>query len=149
MISAVGGGDGAAHQVTIKPAAVALTEGLRTLGDKAPRLISVGGAGSLRTPTGAQVWDAPSLPKELLLIMHAHGDALDHYRTVTDVDWTNISPAAKLAPGERTGTYRTGLDDLITDESGTSFISADDYAVAVLDEVEKPQHRQQRFAVGY
>ena len=149
VISAVGGGDGAAHQATIKPAAVALTEGLRTLGDKAPRLISVGGAGSLRTPTGAQVWDAPGIPEELLMIMHAHGDALDHYRTVTDVDWTNISPAAKIAPGERTGTYRTGLDDLITDESGTSSISAEDYAVAVLDEVEKPQHRQQRFTVGY
>lgn len=149
VISAVGGGDGAAHQATIKPSAVALVDGLRTLGDKAPRLISVGGAGSLRTPDGGQVWDAPGLPDELLLIMHAHGDALDHYRTVTDVDWCNISPAAKIAPGERTGTYRTGFDDLLTADTGKSFISAEDYAGALLDEVENPKHHQRRITVAY
>jgi hypothetical protein len=149
VISAVGGGDGAAHQATLKPSAVALIEGLRALGDQAPRLIAVGGAGSLRTADGGQVWDAPGLPENLLQIMHAHGDALAHYRTITDVDWTNVSPAAKIAPGQRTGAYRTGLDDLVTDESGNSFISAEDFAVAVIDEVERPQHRQRRFTVAH
>jgi putative NADH-flavin reductase len=67
--------------------------------------------------------------------MHAHGDALDHYRTVTDVDWTNLSPAAKIAPGDRTGVYRTALDDLVTDGHGNSTISVEDYAVALLGPV--------------
>jgi uncharacterized protein len=149
VISAVGGGDGAAHQAVVKPSAVALVEALRRLGDQAPRLIAVGGAGSLTTADGTQVWDTPGLPEDLLLIMHAHGDALDHYRTVQDVDWTNLSPAATIAPGERTGRYRTGLDDLLVDAAGASAISAEDYAVAVLDEVERPQHRGRRFTVGY
>ncbi|MEU5023706.1 NAD(P)-dependent oxidoreductase [Streptomyces milbemycinicus] len=149
VVSAVGGGDGPGHIATIKPAAVALTEGLRTLGGQAPRLITVGGAGSLRTPDGKQVWDAPGLPDFLLQIMHAHGDALDYYRTVTDIDWTNISPAAMIEPGTRTGSYRTALDDLITDNDGNSTITVEDYAVALLDEIEQPSHRRQRFTVGY
>ncbi|WAP59101.1 NAD(P)-dependent oxidoreductase [Streptomyces sp. S465] len=149
VVSAVGGGDGPGHLATIRPAAEALTEGLRTLGAQAPRLITVGGAGSLRTPDGKQVWDAPGLPEFLLQIMHAHGDALDHYRTVTDVDWTNLSPAADIAPGDRTGVYRTALDELVTDGDGNSTISVEDYAVALLDEIELPRHHHQRFTVGY
>ncbi|MFH8750191.1 NAD(P)-dependent oxidoreductase [Streptomyces rimosus] len=149
LVSAVGGGDGPGHIATIKPAAESLVAGLRTLGEAAPRLISVGGAGSLRTPDGKLVWDAEGLPEFLLQIMHAHGDALDFYRTVTDVRWTNLSPAGLIEPGERTGTYRTALDDLVTDADGTSRISAEDYAVALLDEVEKPQHIGERFTVGY
>lgn len=149
VVSAVGGGDGPGHIATIQPAAVALTEGLRTLGGQLPRLITVGGAGSLRTPDGKQVWDAPGLPDFLLQIMHAHGDALDYYRTVTDVDWTNISPAAMIEPGTRTGSYRTALDDLVTDDNGNSTISVEDYAVALLDEIEQPSYRRQRFSVGY
>ncbi|KOG85544.1 NAD(P)-dependent oxidoreductase [Streptomyces varsoviensis] len=148
VISAVGGGDGPGHLATIEPAAKALVAGVRTLGDAAPRLITVGGAGSLRTPDGKQVWDAEGLPEFLLQIMHAHGDALDFYRTVEDVRWTNVSPAATIEPGERTGTYRTALDDLVVDESGNSRISAEDYAVALIDEVEKPQHTGERFTVA-
>ncbi|MDN3258585.1 NAD(P)H-binding protein [Streptomyces sp. CSDS2] len=149
VVSAVGGGDGPGHVATIRPAAEALIEGLRTLGARAPRLITVGGAGSLRTPDGKQVWDAPGLPDFLLQIMHAHGDALDHYRTVTDVDWTTLSPAATIAPGDRTGVYRTALDDLVTDDNGDSTISVEDYAVALLDEIEHPRHHRRRFTVGY
>ncbi|MEU7146757.1 NAD(P)H-binding protein [Streptomyces sp. NPDC045470] len=149
LVSAVGGGDGPGHLATIKPSAESLVAGVRTLGEAAPRLISVGGAGSLRTPDGKQVWDAEGLPEFLLQIMHAHGDALDFYRTVTDVRWTNVSPAALIEPGERTGTYRTALDDLVTDAEGVSRITAEDYAVALLDEIEKPQHIGERFTVGY
>lgn len=149
VVSAVGGGDGPGHLATIAPAARALIEGLRTLGEQAPRLVVVGGAGSLRTPDGGQVWDTPGLSEALLQIMHAHGDALEYYRTVTDVDWTNLSPAAQIAPGERTGNYRTALEDLITDEAGDSAISAEDYAVAILDEIDTPAHSRQRFAVAY
>lgn len=149
VVSAVGGGDGPGHLATITPAARALMKGLRTLGEQAPRLVVVGGAGSLRTPDGGQVWDTPGLPEALLQIMHAHGDALEYYRTVTDVDWTNLSPAAQIAPGERTGHYRTATEELITDEAGNSAISAEDYAVAILDEIETPAHSRQRFAVAY
>jgi uncharacterized protein len=149
VISAVGGGDGATHQATVKSSAIALVEGVRVVHDRAPRLIAVGGAGSLRTADGKQVWDAPGLPEDLLQVMHAHGEALDYYRTVTDVEWTNISPAAHIALGERTGAYRSALDDLVTDASGESSISVEDFAVAVIDEVERPQHRQQRFTVAH
>ncbi|WEO99738.1 NAD(P)H-binding protein [Streptomyces sp. FXJ1.172] len=149
VLSAVGGGDGPGHVATIRPAAESLVAGLRALGDRAPRLITVGGAGSLRTADGRQVWDAEGLPEALLQIMHAHGDALDFYRTVSDVRWTNCSPAATIAPGERTGTYRNAIDDLIVDADGQSRISAEDYAVALLDEIEKPQHVGERFTVGY
>lgn len=149
LLSAVGGGDGPGHVATIEPAAKSLVAGLRTLGDTAPRLITVGGAGSLRTPDGKQVWDADGLPEFLLQIMHAHGDALAYYRTVSDVRWTNLSPAALIEPGERTGSYRTALDDLVTDADGNSRISAEDYAVALLDEIERPRHLGARFTVGY
>lgn len=149
LISAVGGGDGPGHIATIEPAAKSLVAGLRSLGDAAPRLIAVGGAGSLRTPDGKLVWDAEGLPEFLLQIMHAHGDALDFYRTVSDVRWTNLSPAATIEPGERTGAYRTALDDLVTAADGSSRISAEDFAVALLDEAESPEHINERFTVGY
>ncbi|MDH6142287.1 MULTISPECIES: NAD(P)-dependent oxidoreductase [Kitasatospora] len=149
LVSAVGGGDGPGHLATIEPAAKALVAGLRTLGTAAPRLIAVGGAGSLRTPDGKQVWDAEGLPEWLLQIMHAHGDALDYYRTVTDVTWTNLSPAGQIEPGDRTGDYRTELDELVIGADGSSRISAEDYAVAAVDEIEHPRHLGRRFACGY
>ncbi|WP_035845171.1 NAD(P)-dependent oxidoreductase [Kitasatospora azatica] len=149
LVSAVGGGDGPGHLATIEPAARSLVTGLRELGDQAPRLIAVGGAGSLRTPDGKQVWDAPGLPDWLLQIMHAHGDALDYYRTVSDLAWTSLSPAAMIETGERTGHYRTSLEELVAADDGTSHITAEDYAVAVLDEIEQPQHLGERFACGY
>ncbi|MFD3513688.1 NAD(P)-dependent oxidoreductase [Streptomyces sp. NPDC058657] len=149
VVSAVGGGDGPGHIATIAPSAKSLVEGVRGAGAPAPRLIAVGGAGSLRTPDGKQVWDAEGLPEFLLQIMHAHGDALDHYRTVTDVDWTSLSPAATIEPGERTGTYRKDTENLVLDAEGNSRISAEDYAVALVDEIERPQHVGERFTVGY
>ncbi|GAA1255490.1 NAD(P)H-binding protein [Kitasatospora nipponensis] len=149
LVSAVGGGDGPGHRSTIEPSARALVAALRTLGADAPRLLAVGGAGSLRTADGRQVWDAPGLPEWLLQIMHAHGDALNYYRTVTDVRWTNLSPAGLIEPGERTGGYRTALEDLVVAADGTSRITAEDYALALIDEVEQPQHDGRRFTVGY
>ncbi|WP_411075741.1 NAD(P)-dependent oxidoreductase [Streptomyces sp. cmx-4-7] len=149
VVSAVGGGDGPGHQALIEPSFEALVAGLRTLGSDAPRLITVGGAGSLRTADGSRVWDAEGLPEFVLQIMHAHGDALDFLRTVDDVRWTNLSPAATIAPGERTGTYRVGLEDLITDADGKSRISTEDYAVALVDEIERARHIGERFTVAY
>jgi uncharacterized protein len=149
LVSAVGAGTGEGNRALIEPAAESLVDALRRLGPGAPRLIAVGGAGSLRTGSGGQVWDAPGLPDAVLDVMHAHGDALDFLRTVRDVRWTTVSPAARIAPGERTGRYRTALDDLVVGPDGGSTISTEDYAVAVLDEIERPQHIGERFTVGY
>lgn len=148
VVSAVGGGDGPGHLATIAPAAKSLVEGLRSLGDNQPRLFTVGGAGSLRTPDGKQVWDNPELPEFLLQIMRAHGDALDFLKGVDDVEWVNLSPAGGIAPGERTGTYRVAEEDLVINESGESFITAEDYAVAVIDEIENKKFSKKRFTVG-
>ncbi|MBO8186215.1 NAD(P)-dependent oxidoreductase [Streptomyces spirodelae] len=149
IVSAVGGKDGPGHLATIRPAAESLVTGLRSLGAGAPSLVFVGGAGSLRKPDGSQVWDTEGLPESILQIMHAHGDALEFLRGVEDLRWTNISPAAMIEPGERTGTYRVGKDDLVVGENGESHISMEDYAVAVLDEIESPRHVRERFTVGY
>ncbi|GAA4993868.1 hypothetical protein GCM10025734_23350 [Kitasatospora paranensis] len=119
--------------------------GLRLLGADAPRLIAVGGAGSLETAPGVRVWDTPGLPAPVLQIMHAHGDALAFYRTVSDIRWTVLSPAATIEPGERTGEYRTDTDRLVIDAEGRSRISVPDFAVALVDEIEQPQHLGERF----
>ena len=66
-----------------------------------------------------------------------------------DLDWTYLSPAAVIAPGERTGKFRLGKEQLVADAKGDSRISAEDYAVAMIDEVEKPQHIRQRFTLAY
>ncbi|MFI6446703.1 NAD(P)-dependent oxidoreductase [Kitasatospora sp. NPDC050543] len=145
LVSAVGGGDGPGRGRLIEPAARALVEGLRSLGGDAPRLIAVGGAGSLETAPGVRVWDAPGLPDWLLRIMHAHGAAQDYFNTVTDVRWTVVSPAATIEPGPRTGHYRTSLDHLVRDEEGRSWISVQDFAVALVDEIEQPEHIGERF----
>ncbi|MFE2376571.1 NAD(P)-dependent oxidoreductase [Streptomyces sp. NPDC059398] len=153
VVSAVGGGhgDAAGHLATAEPGARALVAGLRALGhgDARPRLISVGGAGPLRTSDGRPLWDTEGLPESLVQIMHAHGDALDYLRTVSDVRWTVISPSAFVGPGSRTGTYRSALDDLIVGEDGKSRISTEDFAVAVVDEIEHARHPDGRFTVGY
>jgi putative NADH-flavin reductase len=150
LVSAVGGGDGPGHRALMRPSAEALVAGLHALGEGAPRLIMVGGAGSLRGPDGRRVWDAPGLPEQVVEIMHAHGEALEYLRgEAGDVRWTSLSPAARIEPGTRTGSYRTALDDLVTDETGESRISAEDYAVALVDEIERPAHLGERFTVGY
>ncbi len=150
LVSAVGGGggNGQGHAELIEPAARSLVEGLRTLGGAAPRLIAVGGAGSLETAPGVRVWDAPGLPDWLLLTMHAHGDAQEYYNTVADVRWTVLSPAATIEPGERTGEYRTGTEQLVTDAEGASCITTEDYAAALVDEIEQPRFTGRRFTVA-
>lgn len=114
-------------------------------------MLVVGGAGSLRTPAGPLVWDAADVPEPVRAVMHAHGEALDFLRTVPveEVRWSCLSPAAQMAPGERTGTYRLALDDLVVDEDGRSHISAEDYAVALVDEIERDAHTGKRFTIGY
>ncbi|WP_433264963.1 NAD(P)-dependent oxidoreductase [Actinosynnema sp. CS-041913] len=126
--------------------AKALLDGLR---GTTTRLILVGGAGSLITPNGVLVHDEPDFPPDLRPIALACTEQLDVVRAESEVDWTYLSPPAVLEPGERTGGYRLGRDDLIVDAEGKSAISLEDFAVALLDEAALPRHRRTRFTVGY
>ncbi|MFJ3910774.1 hypothetical protein EDE04_6159 [Streptomyces sp. 2132.2] len=151
VVSAVGPGGG--DPAVLVTAAKSLIGGVCTLGPDVPRprVIVVGGAGSLRTPEGPLVSDEPGIPEPVRALMQAHAEALDFLRTVPveEVSWTCLSPAAQIAPGTRTGTYRLGLDDLVVEEDGLSRISTEDYAVALVDEIERDGHPGKRFTVGY
>jgi putative NADH-flavin reductase len=124
-----------------------LLNGLKQAGVK--RLLVVGGAGSLEVSPGVQLVDTPNFPEAYKPSALAHREALKLYRQEKEIEWTYLSPAAEIAPGERTGKFRTGKDQLITDANGKSFISMEDYAVAVVDELETPMHVRERFTVGY
>ncbi|MGA7622775.1 MAG: NAD(P)-dependent oxidoreductase [Candidatus Acidiferrales bacterium] len=115
------------------------------------RLIVVGGAGALEIKPGVQLVDTPEFPAEWRGMGLAHRDALDVYRKAgfAEFDWTAITPPALIEPGTRTGHYRTGTDRLLLDEKGQSYISAEDFAVAVLDETENPRFRGRSFTVAY
>lgn len=126
-------------------AARSLVDGARQAGIR--RLIVVGGAGSLKAG-GRDLIDSPQFPAELRPIAQAHRDALAVYQA-SGLEWTFYAPAALIAPGERTGKYRTGGGDLITDESGQSRISAEDYAAAFVDELETPRYVGKLATVAY
>lgn len=112
------------------------------------RLIFVGGAGSLLVAPGVDLIDSGHLPPEYKDIAIAHRDALNMLRE-SDLAWTYFSPAGFIQPGQRTGRFRLGKDALLSDEQGKSSISAEDYAVALVDELENPQHIRQRFTAAY
>ena len=112
------------------------------------RLIVVGGAGSLEVAPGVTLLSSGHLPAEWMAIATAHSKALQLLQA-SDIDWTYLSPAAFFAPGERTGKFRTGKNELISDDQGQSRISMEDYAISLVDELEKPAHERERFSVGY
>ncbi|HEX9343156.1 MAG TPA: NAD(P)-dependent oxidoreductase [Actinomycetota bacterium] len=128
-------------------AAKALIDGLRQAG--VPRLVVVGGAGSLEAAPGVRVIDTPDFPPAWKPTAQAHADALEVYRTITDLDWTYISPAALIGPGERTGQFRIGGDQLLTDAEGNSRISIPDYAIAFVDELEQGDAIRRRITIAY
>jgi putative NADH-flavin reductase len=147
VISAVGGVRAGDPGLVVRAARALLVGMRRTDG---ARLAVVGGAGSLEVAPGRQLVDSPDFPEAWKLGSLAQRDALAVYRSEGgQVDWTYLSPADVIEPGERTGRYETGLDQLVVDESGVSRISIEDYAVAFVDELESPKHRRQRFTVGY
>jgi putative NADH-flavin reductase len=139
-INATGGGG---HSAVAR----ALLSGLSQAGVR--RLIVVGGAGSLEVAPGVRLVDTPEFHDEWKPEALGHAEALAVYRSAdTDVDWTYVSPAAMLAPGERTGRYRTGGEQLLVGEDGTSAISMEDFAMALLDELEQGRHLRQRFTAA-
>lgn len=116
------------------------------------RVLIVGGAASLFVKPGVTLLASGHLPEPWVGIANAHHDLLDRLRSTDmakDLDWTYFSPAGFIQPGERTGKFRLGKDDLVVDGQGQSRISAEDYAVALVDEMENPQHIRQRFTIGY
>jgi putative NADH-flavin reductase len=113
------------------------------------RLIVVGGAGSLHAPDGSQFVDSPEFPTEWKQGALAARDALAELRNEAELDWSFLSPAFILKPGERTGKYRTGGEQPVVDAEGQSTISAADLAVALVDEAERPRHTRKRFTVAY
>jgi putative NADH-flavin reductase len=121
-------------------------EAVQTLIDHAgtARVLFVGGAGSLVGPDGTRLLDGPDFPAEYLAEARSGAAALEAFLAAPgSLDWTFLSPAPVIAPGERTDTYRTALDT----PAGVS-VSAENYAAALLDEVEQPRHRRQRFTVA-
>jgi putative NADH-flavin reductase len=142
VISAVGPGQGRPDMLV--QAARSLIEGLTHAGVR--RLLVVGGAGSLEVAPGVELVDTPDFPAAWRPVALAHREALAVYRTA-DLDWTYFSPAALIEPGVRTGRYRTGRDQLLVNSEGTSRISAEDLAVAPVDELEHPRHIRERITV--
>ena len=114
----------------------------------AKRLLVVGGAGLLEVAPGVTLIKSGHLPAEYLPIATAHENALAVLRK-SDINWTYLSPAAYFVPGERTGKFRLGTKELISDAKGESKISFADYAIALVDEIEKPAHERASFSVGY
>ncbi len=123
-----------------------LVEAVRRSGVR--RYIVVGGAGSLKVGPGMRLVDSPSFPPAYKPEAVKGGDFLEYLRTVSDLDWTFISPSALFVPGERTGKFRLGTDALLAVDN-VSKISFEDFAVALVDELEKPERLRQRFTVGY
>jgi uncharacterized protein len=144
VVSAVSRRDGGPTLVDV---ANGLTDGLRRAGVR--RLLVVGGASSLEVSPGVRLFDTPEFHDEWRPEAQQGIDALAFYRTIDDLDWTFVSPAALIRPGERRGSYRLGGEQLLVDGDGQSEISAEDYAVAVADLVEQQAHVRERVGVAW
>jgi uncharacterized protein len=125
-----------------------ILNGVREAGVK--RFLVVGGAGSLYISHGIRLMDAGVMPDFILPAVKSLADFyLNDLEAEKSIDWVFFSPAGNLEPGLRTGKFRLGKDDLIVNEAGESKISVQDYAVAMIDELEKPAHHSERFTIGY
>jgi len=123
-----------------------LIEAVREAG--VPRYLVVGGAGSLEVAPGVPLVSTPEFPAAYKAEAMKGGEFLEMLRKVQDIDWTFLSPSALFVEGPRTGKFRLGRDQLLTTDEGSS-ISFDDYAIAMVDELEKPAHSRARFTAGY
>lgn len=126
----------------------AILKGVRKSGVK--RFLVVGGAGSLFVSPGKRLMDSGIMPESYLPAVKALANIyLIDLEAEKNIDWVFFSPAGNIAPGKRTGKFRLGKDDMISDAEGKSNISVEDYAVAMIDELEKPAHHRERFTIGY
>ncbi|MCM5681811.1 NAD(P)-dependent oxidoreductase [Schlegelella sp. S2-27] len=125
----------------------AIFDGVQRAGVK--RLLVVGGAGSLYVAPGVQLVDTPTFPEQWKQGALAAREALNLIRQQSSLDWTFVSPAVFLEPGERTGRFRLGGDEVLMNGEQPARLSVADLAVAIVDEIEQPQHVRQRFTAGY
>lgn len=168
ILKNIAGADAVVSAVVVRPAptpdfALRVVQSFVTAlrqqpGPRKTRFLNVGGASSLYNAEGKRIIDTfgarpgggnGGMPTAMAGEVKSAVDALDYLLTVKDVTWTFFSPAGRIAPGTRTGKFRLGTDTLITDANGVSAISMEDYAVAMVDEIEKPQFLNRRFTVGY
>jgi len=113
------------------------------------RYLVVGGAGSLEVAPGVRLVTTPNFPAQYKAEASKGAEFLDLLRQEKDLNWTFLSPSALFVAGERTGKFRLGTDQLLTATDGKSWISFEDFAVALADEIERPAHIRRRFTVGY
>lgn len=113
------------------------------------RVLWVGGAGGQQVCPGVRLVDTPGFPDWVKPGSLATINALEQLRQEPSLEWSFLAPSAEMKPGERTGKFRLGGDQLLVDASGKSYISVQDYAVAMIDELEHPSHLRERFTVGY
>ena len=113
------------------------------------RVLVVGGAASLEVAPGVMLIDTPGFPEQIKVQATPAVEALKQIRLERDLEWSFVSPSIMIVPGERTGKFRLGGDELLKDAKGDSRISQEDFAIAIIDEVEKPKHIRKRFTVGY
>ncbi len=146
VISAIGPRFGSGAPQPFLPAAHALVEGLRAAG--VHRLLVVGGAGGLEVAPGLQALDSPDFPEAFRTNALAQREALDYYRTVDDLDWTYVSPAATIGPGDHHRDYQLGHHLMLFDEHGVSHISYADYADGVVDCLEQGTHLRERITLA-
>ncbi|WP_418358201.1 MULTISPECIES: NAD(P)-dependent oxidoreductase [Shewanella] len=147
VIASIGGRAAQNHEV-VAHTAQQLLQHLPKAGS--PRLLWVGGAGSLEVAPGVTLVSTPEFPEEYKAEAIAQGEALTVFRTTDSaIKWTYVSPAAMIFPGESEGPYRLGGDEFFTDSAGQSRVSVVDYAKAMLDEAESAKHINQRISVAY
>lgn len=115
------------------------------------RMLIVGGGGTLFCAPGVRVLETGILPNEIMNgVVSLAYVYLNILTNEQELDWVFFSPAGMFdEKGERTGKFRLGKDDLVVDAEGNSHISVQDYAVAMVDELEKPAHHKERFTIGY
>src|SRR5580693_7696260 len=148
LVAVLAGHDAVIHSVkflSTDPAKVITA----TKAAKVPRLLVVGGAGSLEVAPGLTLVNSPEFPTEYKPETLAGVKFLDVLREEKELDWTFLSPSYLFAPGERTGKFRLGKDELLVAADGQSHISTEDFAIALVDELEQPKQSRQRFTVGY
>lgn len=146
IISAVGPSPDEAPSMIVKSARALAAAAMRA---HVKRLVIVGDAGSLTVTPGIELLATRGYPEELREVALAHREALEIWRRVKDLDWTYVSPPAVLSAGSRTGTYRVGHNEMLTNEQQQSRISVEDLAVAVVDQVENNAHVRERINVAY
>ena len=153
VVSSYGPGSGDPKDALV--AVRSLMEGVaaaKETSGKPIRLIIVGGAASLEVSPGVALLDTPNFPAAWKPVASIYRDVLGILRSEgakAGLEWTYFSPAAFIQPGERTGKFRLGTDQLVVDSKGESRISCEDYAIALVDEIEKPQFVGRRFTAAY